>query len=1050
MEGAGPVPEEVTVALAAAPRGLWHKDLDKLPELVDTSGPTVYGMRDVAAVRQEAGKKLAAVEAAAAGGGHGGRGNRTSAESAWLRLVRTAGTAADKVAAALVMAQGDPVGNGKALDALLDLADGARTAGGKRGAGQALDALRDLFTGAMMPDRKLRRMEQQPVDALLATYHPGHPLRRQYLLGWGFEEALKGRHARLVACLGALSKDPLEWLKNKAMSVAASLLASKPEGERDLLALLINKLGDPGRRAASGAAHHLGEVLAKHPAMKGVVVRDVAHFAFRPRIGLRAVYAAVVFVTQIQLSHRGKDPEVAAQMVQLYFDLFQALLASDPPPPGDAEQGEGGADAAAATPAEAAKAKKVASKQKRGKGGRRPVNTKKGRNKGKAAAPTSDAVSDASMGVDSRLLRALLTGVNRALPYVPADTADELVTRIAPAIFRVSHTSSAGGAVQALTLLFHMLAGRAAASDRFYRAVYALLLRPELPRSAAAAMALSLVFRAMRADVQPKRVAAFAKRLLQVRCFPFPSHRTHARAARGGMTKSSGTLAMARRRRALRPDVCTHSTRDFRPHARAPHCFCGEDRWGGSSASRALTRSPTSQVACTGPAPFACGCLLLLSESMRECPSLWTAVLQPEEGDGLERFTDAPMSEDEDDEERSAPAKRRTPAHAAAAAAPPPSDSEAATGYDMTKRDPEWCGAEKSCMWEISLLVSHHHPSVAAMARALLAGTHVVYDGDPLRDLSMASFLDRWLQKKPKDVRRAEHAAAVGHGDDTVAAGSHPMARKALGAAAQAAGLPQPWDGASFAALEEHEVAPPDLFLHKYFTARQAALKVAKANRTRDARRRRGEDDDSDGGGGDEDDSDDDMGPGARRGAGDGHVDGLEFGSSSDEDDDLDAAMEAAEADEHGPAAGGVSAHEAALAAAWAPDSDDEDDDLGASDSDEDGDPDAAPAFADADEYEDILAAGGVEPEDDDEDGDEEADEEELPVYISDGDNDGGWGSEEEEVPPAKQLRRQSAKKAATPVRAKAATPRGGAGKSTKVTRAAPTVTPRPSKRARR
>ena len=527
MEGAGPPPEEVTAALASKPRGLWHLDLGKLPELVDVSGPTVYGVRsDVAAVREEAAAELAAVEAAAAGGGHGGRGARTSAESAWLRLVRTAGTAADKVAAALVTAQQDPVGNGKAIDALLDLADGARTAGGKRGAGQALDALRDLFTGALMPDRKLRRMEQQPIDVLLATYRPGHPLRRQYLLGWGFEEALKGRHARLVACLGSLSKDPLEWLKNKAMSCAAALLASKPEGERDLLALLINKLGDPGRRAASGAAHHLGEVLAKHPAMKGVVVRDVAHFAFRPRIGLRAVYAAVVFVTQIQLSHRGKDPEVAAQMVQLYFDLFQALLASDTPPPGaggDTEQGQGdgGAEAGvAATPAEVAKAKKAASKQRRGKAGKRPGNAKKARDK--AAAPTSDAVSDASMGVDSRLLRALLTGVNRALPYVPADTADELVTRIAPSIFRVSHTSSAGGAVQALTLLFHMLAGRAAASDRFYRAVYALLLRPELPRSAAAAMALSLVFRAMRADVQPKRVAAFGKRLLQVRCAPPP------------------------------------------------------------------------------------------------------------------------------------------------------------------------------------------------------------------------------------------------------------------------------------------------------------------------------------------------------------------------------------------------------------------------------------------------------------------------------------------------------------------------------------------------
>lgn len=49
-----------------------------------------------------------------------------------------------------------------------------------------------------------------------------------------------------------------------------------------------------------------------------------------------------------------------------------------------------------------------------------------------------------------------------------------------------------------------------------YRALYAVLLHPEVAKSGKSPMFLSLVFKAMKADVSTKRVAAFAKRLLQV------------------------------------------------------------------------------------------------------------------------------------------------------------------------------------------------------------------------------------------------------------------------------------------------------------------------------------------------------------------------------------------------------------------------------------------------------------------------------------------------------------------------------------------------------
>ncbi len=67
-------------------------------------------------------------------------------------------------------------------------------------------------------------------------------------------------------------------------------------------------------------------------------------------------------------------------------------------------------------------------------------------------------------------------------------------------------------------------------------------------------------------------------------------------------------------------------------------------------------------------------------------------------------------------------------------------------------REPAFCGAERSAWWELTALAAHAHPSVAAMAKSMLAGTNVSYQGDPLRDLTLTAFLDKFMQKKPKVI----------------------------------------------------------------------------------------------------------------------------------------------------------------------------------------------------------------------------------------------------------------------------------------------------------
>jgi len=49
------------------------------------------------------------------------------------------------------------------------------------------------------------------------------------------------------------------------------------------------------------------------------------------------------------------------------------------------------------------------------------------------------------------------------------------------------------------------------------RALYGMLLAPDLAKSNKSAMFLSLLYKAMKADISDNRILAFIKRLLQVR-----------------------------------------------------------------------------------------------------------------------------------------------------------------------------------------------------------------------------------------------------------------------------------------------------------------------------------------------------------------------------------------------------------------------------------------------------------------------------------------------------------------------------------------------------
>lgn len=135
----------------------------------------------------------------------------------------------------------------------------------------------------------------------------------------------------------------------------------------------------------------------------------------------------------------------------------------------------------------------------------------------------------------TKLLSALLTGLNRALPYVGPTAYEKLAESplqsksngmsdkqksAVDSLFLVSHTSTFAAKVQALVLLERISALEVRPDtnirSRFYRALYAVSHSDDVRKSTRPTLFLNLCFKALKADTDLSRFAACLKRLIQL------------------------------------------------------------------------------------------------------------------------------------------------------------------------------------------------------------------------------------------------------------------------------------------------------------------------------------------------------------------------------------------------------------------------------------------------------------------------------------------------------------------------------------------------------
>lgn len=242
-------------------------------------------------------------------------------EKQWLNTVLKSGVLTDKISAYSVLLQENPVQNLTALDTLISLI----SLKSRRPCMMSLDAMLGLLKDYLLPsDRKLKTFKEQPLKKLVQISSGNKDTRDKYLILWLFESKLKEAYQKFLTQLQEVSKDSIEKTRIKVMSILLELLINCPEQEQELLARIVNKLGDPVRAVAAKAMHQISKLLQAHPAMTEIVMEEIEHLLYRPNVSAKAQYYAICCLTQFILE--ASKPEMATRLIKVYFSFFKASV----------------------------------------------------------------------------------------------------------------------------------------------------------------------------------------------------------------------------------------------------------------------------------------------------------------------------------------------------------------------------------------------------------------------------------------------------------------------------------------------------------------------------------------------------------------------------------------------------------------------------------------------------------------------------------------------------------------------------------------------------
>ncbi|XP_031841757.1 nucleolar complex protein 1 [Nomia melanderi] len=345
---------------------------------------------------------------------------------------------------------------------------------------------------------------------------------------------------------------------------------------------------------------------------------------------------------------------------------------------------------------------------------------------------------------DSRMMAAILTGVNRAYPFAKMDS--NILHNHIDSVYKVVHIGSFNVSLNALNLLYQVTGKDEAQANRFYSTFYRKLLDPQIGVVNKRALFLNLLYRVLQKDNKIPRLYALIRRSLQIALY-FPANMTcailyiiskiiHSHKELRTLLLKSQTYIKAKHEDVEIEDTSFKDINTF-------------DKPNTSSEDSILLTNITMGLG--------------MNEETK--PDL-----------KVENDTKIELSKQKD--------------------------------YDPFYRNPLYAGVTEGLNTELITLSKHYHPSVSLFASTIIEGKFIDYTGDPLEDLSLMRFLDRYVFKNPKKLE-----------DRKVQKKNDPLAQRAGYTPRGIRSIPV--DSVMYLNEKEERIPVDELFLYRYLKKRK-------------------------------------------------------------------------------------------------------------------------------------------------------------------------------------------------------------------------------------
>lgn len=728
----------------------------------------------------------------------------------WIRDVAQSGTLSDKVAALALIIQESPIHNLQSFDTLLSYCSHKKE---QRSCQLAMEAVKDLLIHNVLPDRKLNSFQFY----CNSGYFHHSDMNMSILLTFWYEDQLITRIKSFIDNIEeiGLKSSNIEYFKKFCMEIVCDLLISKPEQEARLLNMLTNKLGDPMKGIIPKCIELLDKIISIHPVMKGVIVREVRQFLYRPHLPPRSLYAATNFLTSIRLTKKDmkaavsttsspassvtSTTDVASQLVECYISLFE-----------------------------------------------------------KSTIENNGSESSSS----SKLLSSLLQGVNRVYPFLK--NKQSLIKHV-DTLFKITHTTQFATAVQALTLISHIAlptptrarssttshdatiahdnatvaidkddGGGSTDTDdagivtRYYRALYSMLFSEQILSRTRNTLFFKLLFRSLKFDPSMERKLAFMKRLtillLQCNSAIAAGILLLLSEACSNMSAAAGNRGHSDAKSAVKDTtIKTSSSRQGQSNLHSKKQNDDDKRLSFFSLDKLFDFPAYTETA-----------VVLVDDQEHD----WFDCYDARKREPLFAFY---TEKEKDVTSNSMPIGNGNISSS--------SKSNLLHRNHMTMTGSHAAAKTLPTLWETALLKRHFHPSVQAFMNGFSASPHTIdFSGDPISDFSITAFLNRFAYKNPKKSRDKDTSSSSTSLSNKTkfSTGEEPINR-----------ILDPTHTSSVGDNEEEEssskLTSDKLFFYKYFTEREKLRSEGKVrNRSKNKKSSR-----ADGDGDDEIDEDD-------------------------------------------------------------------------------------------------------------------------------------------------------------------------------------------------